>query len=161
MQKAKESLQQTVGTHKAKMNGRLQLKGAKYTMWDQIIIEVTKLWDFLNFVEDKSILVINSLTKYEVENEIMKRRLTTKAKNSIVFLSHLANQELENLNVHDIMGIIIRARRFIEKHTLMENVKTMAEETKQDIQDFYKKFKPLFDKGLPTFWYNNDILFNK
>ena len=32
---------------------------------------------------------------------------------------------------------------------------------KGEIEYFYKKFKPLFDKGLPTFWYNNDNLFNK
>ena len=43
----------------------------------------------------------------------------------------------------------------------MENVKTMAEEMIEEIQDFYKKFKPLFDKGLPTFWYTNDNLFDK
>lgn len=48
-QKAKESLQHVVDKHKAKMNGRLHLKGAKHTMWDHIIIEVTKLQDFLNF----------------------------------------------------------------------------------------------------------------
>ena len=83
------------------MNGKLQLKGAKHTIWDQIIIEVTKLWDFLNFEEDKRVLVINSLTKYEVENEIMQRRPTSKAQNSIAFLSHLSNQELATLNVHD------------------------------------------------------------
>ena len=81
----------------------------------------------MNFVEDKRVLVINSLTKYEVENEIMQRRPTTKAKNFIVFFIHLSNQELETLNVHDRMGIIIRARQFIENHRLMENVKTMAE----------------------------------
>ena len=39
----------------------------------------------------------------------------------------------------------------------MDNVKSLEEE----IEDFYKKFKPLFDKGLPTFWYNNDRLLNK
>ena len=78
-----------------------------------------------------------------------------------MFLSHLSNQELATLNVHDIMGIIIRARKFIEKHKLMENVKTIVEEMKEEIQDFYKKFKPLFDKGLPTFCFKNDSLFNK
>ena len=66
------------------MNGRLQLKGEKHIVWDQIIIEVTKLWDFLNFVEDKRVLVINSLTKYEVANEIMQRRPKTKEKISMV-----------------------------------------------------------------------------
>ena len=42
----------------------------------------------------------------------------------------------------------------------MDNVKTMAKGMKEEIKDFYKKFKPLFDKGIPTFWYNNDNLFN-
>lgn len=161
LQKDKESLQQVVDKQKDKMIGRLQLKGAKHTMWDQIIIEVTKIWDFLNFLEDKRVLVINSLTKYEVANEIMQRRPTTKEKKSIVFLIHLSNQELETLNVHDKMGIIIRARQFIKKHRLMENVKTREEEMKKEVQDFYKKFKPLFVKGLPSFWYNNDNLINK
>ena len=27
------------------MSGKLQLKGAKHTIWDEIIIEITKLWD--------------------------------------------------------------------------------------------------------------------
>ena len=143
------------------MSGKLQLKGAKHTIWDQIIIEVTKLWDFLNFVEDKRVLVINSLTKHEVALEIMQRRPTTKAQNSIAFLSRLSNQELATLNIHDKMGIIIRAKQFIEKQRLMDNVKSLAEEMKMEIEDFHKKFKPLFDKGLPTFWYNNANLFNK
>ena len=85
------------------MSGRLQLKGAKHTIWDHIIIEVTKLWSILNYVEDKRVMVINSLTKYEVANEIMQRRPATKAQNSIVFLSHLSNQDLATLNVHDTM----------------------------------------------------------
>ena len=113
------------------MSGRLQLKGAKHTIWDQIIIEVTKLWDFLNYVEDKRVLVIISLTKYEVANEIMQRRPATKSHNSVVFLSHLSNQELETLNVHDRMGIVINTKQFIEKHSLMENGKTMEEGMKK------------------------------
>ena len=74
------------------MNGKLQLQGAKHIIWDHITLEVTKLWVFLNFVEDKRVLVVSSLVKYEVENEIMPRRPATKAHNSIAFLSHLSNQ---------------------------------------------------------------------
>lgn len=137
------------------------MKGAKHIIWDEIIIEVTKLRDFVNFVEDKKVLVINYLTKYEVANEIMQRRPTSKAQNSIAFLSHLSNQKLTTLNIHDKMGIIIRAKQFIEKQKLLDNVKSLEEEMKVEIEYFYKKFKSLFDKGLPTFWYNNDSLFNK
>ena len=130
-------------------------------MRDQIIIEVTKLMDFFNFVEDERVLVINSLTKYEVDNEIMQRKLAAKENNSLVFLIHLSNQELATLNVHDKMGIIIRVKKFIEKNRLMQNVNTREEEMKEEIQYFYKWFKPLFDKDLQTFWYNNDNLIDK
>ena len=41
LQKAKENLQQTVDKQKSKLSGKLQLKGAKHTIWDQIITEVT------------------------------------------------------------------------------------------------------------------------
>ena len=143
------------------MSGKLQLKGAKHSIWDQIIVEVTKLWDFLNYVEDKRVLVINYLTKHEVANQIMQMRPRTKSHNSIVFFIHLSNQELATLNVHDRMTIIIRAKQFIGKNRLMDNVKTMVEEMKVEIEDFYKKFKFLFDKGIPLFWYNNYSLFNK
>ena len=98
------------------MNGKLQLQGAKHVIWDHITVEVTKLWDFLNFVEDMRVLVIISLVKYEVANELMQRRPTDKAQNSITFLSHLSNQDLATLKIHDKIGIIIRAKQFIEKH---------------------------------------------
>ena len=54
------------------MNGKLELQGAKRIIWDQITVEVTKLQDFLNFVEDKIVLVIISLVKYDVVNELMQ-----------------------------------------------------------------------------------------
>ena len=98
-----------------------------------------------NFVEDKRILVISSLVKYEVANELMQWRPTNKAQNSITFLSHLSNQDLATLKIHDIMDIIIRAKWFIEKHKLMNNVKSLAEEMKTEVDGFYKKFKYLFD----------------
>ena len=66
----------------------------------------------------------------------MQRRPTSKAHNSIAFLSHLSNQALETLNMHDIMGIIIRDKQFIEKHKLMDNVKSLAKEMKVEIEYF-------------------------
>ena len=59
------------------------------------------------------------------------------------------------------MGNIIRAKKFIDKHQLMNNVKSMVEEMKTKVEGFYKKFKHLFDKGILTFWDTNDSLLNK
>ena len=42
-------------------------------IWDQIIVEVTKMWDFLNVVEDKRFLVRNALAKDETTNELMQK----------------------------------------------------------------------------------------
>ena len=125
LHKSKKSLQQTIDKQKLKMNEKLQLQGSKHVIWDQITVEVTKLWDFLNFVEDKIVLVVISLVKYEVANELMQRTPSEKAQNSITFLSHLSNQDLATLNIHERMGIIIRSKQFIEKHKLMNNVKTL------------------------------------
>ena len=91
LHKSKKSLQQTIDKQKLKMNEKLQLQGSKHVIWDQITVEVTKLWDFLNFVEDKIVLVVISLVKYEVANELMQRTPSEKAQNSITFLSHLSN----------------------------------------------------------------------
>ena len=38
--------------------------------------------------------------------------------------------------MHDIMGIIIRDKQFIEKHKLMDNVKSLAKEMKVEIEYF-------------------------
>ena len=43
-------------------------------IWDQILVEVTKMWDFLNVVEDKRVLVRTNLVKHETTNELMQRR---------------------------------------------------------------------------------------
>lgn len=112
-------------------------------------------------MEDKRVLVVISLVKYEVANELMQRRPENKAHKSITFLSHLSNQDLETLNIHDRIDIIIRAKKLIEKHKLMNIVKSLAKEMKIEVEGFYKKSQHLFDKGLPSFWYNKDSLFNK
>ena len=48
-------------------------------IWDQILVEVTKMWEFLNVVEDKRVLVSNALVKHETTNELMKRRPVERA----------------------------------------------------------------------------------
>ena len=115
------------------MNGKLQLQVSKHVIWDQITVEVTKLWDFLNFVDDMIFFVISYLIKYEIANKLIQRRTADKAHNSITFLSHLSNQDLATLNIHDKMGIIIRAKQFIEKNQLMKNVKSLEEEMKIEV----------------------------
>ena len=61
------------------LKGKLQLQGAKHMIWHQIIVEVTKMWEFLNVVEDKRVLVRNALVKHETINELVQRRHAEKS----------------------------------------------------------------------------------
>ena len=53
LKKQKKDLENTVSKQKEKLKGKLQIQGAKHMIWDQILVEVTKMWEFLNVVEDK------------------------------------------------------------------------------------------------------------
>ena len=63
----------------------------------------------------------------------MKRRRTKKAKESIIFLSHTSNESMQILGVNDRFGIILRARRFIEKHNLMKIVKDKVDHMLEEV----------------------------
>ena len=60
-------------------------------IWDQILVEVTKMWDLLNVVEDKMVLVRTALVKYENTNEFMQRRLAERAQKTVNFLMSQIN----------------------------------------------------------------------
>ena len=53
LQKENKYLEDKVYKHKEKLKRKLQLQDTKHMIWDQISVEVTKMWDFLNMVEDK------------------------------------------------------------------------------------------------------------
>lgn len=65
------------------------------------------------------------------------------------------------MGVNDRFGIILRARRIIEKHNLMKTVKDKAKHVMEEVQQFQKKLQVIFDKGLPSFWDNNEQLLIK
>ena len=76
LQKEKKDLEEKISKQKEKLKGKLQLQGTKHMIWDQNLVEVTKMWDFLNVVEDKRVLVRTALVKHETANELMQRRPT-------------------------------------------------------------------------------------
>ena len=52
-------------------------------------------------------------------------------------------------------AIIIWAKKFIEKHNMMANVKAKAEQMQKEVQHFKGSFKDRVQQGLPSFWDNN------
>lgn len=130
-------------------------------IWDQIIVEVTKMWEFLNVVEDKRVLVIIVVIKHETTHELMQRRPTERVQNVINFLSNISNHNLITLKVQDRLGIVMRARKFIEMHKLMNQVKMVAEKMREDVKQFQLEFKDVIDKSLPSFLDKDNMLLHK
>ena len=65
------------------------------------------------------------------------------------------------MKIQDIIGIIMRAKKFIEMHKLMNKVKMAAEKMREDVKQFQLQFKDLIDKDLPSFWDKNNRLLHK
>ena len=42
---------------KGKFSGKSYLMGAKNLIWDEIIIEVSKLWDYFKIIDDEMLLI--------------------------------------------------------------------------------------------------------
>lgn len=154
LQKEKKDLENKVSKQKEKLKGKLQLQGTKHMIWDQILVEVTKMWELLNVVEDKRVLVRNALVKHETTNELMQRRPAERAQNTVNFLSNISNHHLVNLKVQDRLGIIMRAKKFIEMHKLMNQVKMAVEKMRENVKQFHLQFKDVIDKGLNTYFIN-------
>ena len=65
------------------------------------------------------------------------------------------------MNIQDRLGIIKRAKNFIEMHKLMNNVKMEVEKMREDVKEFQLQFKDVIDKRLPSFWDKENKLLHK
>ena len=80
LQKVSKDLQEKVMKQKNKLTGKFQLQGAKHLLWDQISMEIAKVWDYVNCILDKKALEGSALLKHEVVNEFMQRRPVNRAR---------------------------------------------------------------------------------
>ena len=55
----------------------------------------------------------------------------------------------------------MRAKKIIEMHKLMNQVKMAAKKIREDVKQFQLQFKDVIDKGLPYFWDKDNRLLQK
>ena len=100
-----------------------------------------------------------------VNSEIVKEYLHTihinKIHNVVKFMSQTSNEYLTTLGVKDRLKIIIWAKKFIEKHNLLERVSSRTKQMEEEVKKFKDKCEPLYDKGIPIFWDSNGKLLLK
>ena len=68
----------------------------------------------------------------------MQQRPSKRAQHSINFLSFSLDETLRVIGILDRYGIMERARRFIEKKNLMDNVKAQDDQIRKQLNQFYK-----------------------
>ena len=149
VQQENKTLQEKVSKHKIKLRGQLPLQGAKHFLWDLIAIEITKFWEYVYFIEEKDALTSTTLLKFEIVNETLQKKPMNKAQNAINFLSQTSNSTLATLGVKDRFSIIIWAKRFLEKHKLVNNVHAKAKQMDKGVKHFKETFKKKLKKGFP------------
>ena len=115
-------MQEKLAKCKIKLKGKNALQGANHSLWDTLVVDITKFRQYFNPVEEKNVVAITALQKCTIVNETLSRRSCETYQNAINFLNLVSNVQLETLGAKDKTAIIVGARKVIEKHKHMRNV---------------------------------------
>ena len=140
------------------MKGKVPLQGAKHLLWDYLVMDITKSKQYLNYVDDKSVVASTTLQKCTVVNETLLRRPLETTQNAINFLNTISNAHLQILGIKSITVVIVWARKILGKHNHVRNVQSKAKQIQQNVKYFKDLLTQLFQKGLPSFGDDNGRL---
>ena len=85
----RKQLQKKVNELKEKITGKVPLHGAKHVIWDALLVEVTNFRPYLNYVNDKILMVDMAFQRCKVINETIDKKPLDTAHNAIDFLNTL------------------------------------------------------------------------
>ena len=91
------------------MKGKPILQSAQHSIWDLIIVEVTKFWGELKRMEAKKAYIYSTLEKYRKANEqlyMMHKDPVPKAHFVIKFLKFSSDEALRAFKIHDRFQMI-------------------------------------------------------
>jgi hypothetical protein len=87
-----------------------------------IVAEVAKFRSYLNFINDKDNMAATTWNRCTVVNEVLAKKPSEWAQNSIDLLNAIPTVDLQTIGVKDRTTLIILARRVISKHNLLGSV---------------------------------------
>ena len=85
----------------------------------------------------------------------------TKAHSVIKLLKFSSDEALRSFKIQDKFQMIHSVQIIIDKVIGLQKVKLKIEYLQKEIKGVYSLFKPLIEKGLPHFWYENNCLLKK
>ena len=134
------------------LTGQLPVQGDRPLLRDMLISEATKIIPYLNFIQDKEMVINAAMQSYTSVKEALNMKPIDTTKNTINFLNTLSEEELRTIGIKDKTRVITWARKVVGKHQLIEIVQAKIDIMLHQIKTFKASFVPLFQKGMPSFW---------
>jgi uncharacterized phage infection (PIP) family protein YhgE len=147
-QKLKTKMQTNIDQMKDKLFGKPYLIGARHIIWDEIINEVSKIWDYFKIIDDEILLTD------EVDDTLKKsfKELGTRpqvATQIIKFLNSNSSEVLIRKGVKDRTTMVMEDERIFTKLNLLQIAQNKCISVKRDIDLFTNRFEKLVKIGLP------------
>jgi hypothetical protein len=118
-QKLKAKMLTDIEKMKNKLSGKPYLIGARHIIWDEIISEVGKLWDYFKIIDDEMLLT-------DEADDIIKKsfhELGTRpqvATQIIKFLNSTSSEILASKGVKDRTTMVMETKRIFTKRNLIQ-----------------------------------------
>ena len=97
----RKHLQKKFKELKGKVACKVPLQGAKYLIWDALSVEVTNFISYLNYVNDKSLIVEISFQICKVVNETMYKKSLDTTHSVIDLLNTLTYEDMQEMEIRD------------------------------------------------------------
>ena len=117
--------------------GKPSLQSPQHSLWDQISVEVGKMWDELKKLETEKAYIYLALDKCEVSKEKFQqlhKQPMEKALSAIKILKFPSQDALKTFNIQDGFQIILKAQKIVDKDSSMQKVIAKTEVPQKEIK---------------------------
>jgi hypothetical protein len=123
---------------KTKFSGKPYLAGAKHLIWDEIIIEVSRIWDYFKIIDDEMLLVDEVYDVFQKSYYELGTRPQVSTQ-IIKFLNSNSGEELLRKGVNDITIMVMETERIFTKRNLIQQAQNESIALKKNVESFSKK----------------------
>ena len=131
MEKANKEYQDKNTRLKDRLRGKSILQSTHHSIWDLIVVEVTKFWGELKILEANKAYIYSALEKYRKAHEqlyMMHKDPVPKAHSVIKFLKFSSDEALRAFKIHERFQMIHYVQKIVDKDIALQKVKLKIEE---------------------------------
>ena len=87
------------------LSRQLPMQGARHLIWDMIITEAVKIRPYLNYIQEKEMVINDAKKSCTIVKEASNKKPTDIAKNMIYFLNNFSEEDLRTMGIKDRVTI--------------------------------------------------------